>query len=88
MEKISWSRWHSLTLAAIVLLGLAWRIHVALTAPWYWDEGYVAELAHALGSFARPHVGGLWEDGFLPLSTSVLAPLSAMPFACAPWWSA
>jgi len=73
---------------AVAVAGLLWRLSVALSAPWYWDEGYMAELAGALSTLSRAHVGGLWEDGFSPLSTSFLAPLSAAPFASAPWWSA
>jgi hypothetical protein len=84
----AWTPFHSLILALIVLGGLGLRLAVALRAPWYWDEGYMAELARALGRVARPQVGGLWEDGFFPLSTSLLAPLSAAPFANAPWWTA
>jgi len=77
-----------MAVAAVIVGGLAWRLVVALTAPWYWDEGYVAELARAVGACTRPHVGGLWDDGFFPLTTSILAPLSAAPFASTPWWSA
>ena len=84
----AWGPAHSWALAAIVALGLAWRVAVALRAPCYWDEGYMAELAHALGRLGRAQVGGLWEDGFFPLSTSMLAPLSAAPLANAPWWPA
>ncbi|HXB96514.1 MAG TPA: hypothetical protein VNZ54_00585, partial [bacterium] len=83
-----WKPAHSLALAALILAGLAWRLAVALRAPWYWDEGYMAELARALGHWGRPQAGGLWEDGFFPLSTSLLAPLSAAPLANAPWWTA
>lgn len=83
-----WKPRHSLALAGIALLGLGWRLWVALSAPWYWDEGYMAELARALGSLRRPQLGALWQDGFFPLSTSILAPLSAAPFANSPWWSA
>ncbi|HXC62994.1 MAG TPA: hypothetical protein VNZ67_01490, partial [bacterium] len=87
-ERPAWGPAHGWALAAIVALGLAWRLAVALRAPWYWDEGYMAELSHALGRLGRAQVGGLWEDGFFPLSTSVLAPLSAAPLANAPWWPA
>lgn len=83
-----WRPAHSAALALILLLGLLWRLAVALRAPWYWDEGYMAELAHALGRLGRAQVGALWEDGFFPLSTSLLAPLSAAPWANAPWWTA
>ncbi|HTB22398.1 MAG TPA: hypothetical protein VK914_06805 [bacterium] len=84
----AWKTWHSIALACIVVAGIAWRLSVALNAPWYWDEGYVAELARCLGSLHRPQLGAMWQDGFFPLSTSVLAPLSAAPLASLPWWSA
>jgi hypothetical protein len=84
----AWSRRHSLALAGIGILGLGWRLFVVLNAPWYWDEGYVAELARCLGALHRPQLGALWQDGFFPLSTSILAPLSAAPFAALPWCSA
>jgi len=57
------------------------RFSVALRAPWFWDEGYVVEAAQSLSHAQRAQVSGLWEDGFFPLSTSILAPLTA-----APWW--
>jgi hypothetical protein len=75
-------------LAAIVVGGLLCRLYVAFHAPWYWDEGYMAELARALGTLHRPALGALWQDGFFPLSTSMFAPLSAAPLAVGPWWSA
>jgi hypothetical protein len=74
-------------LAGIALLGLGWRLAVALNAPWYWDEGYMAELARRLASLQRPQLGALWQDGFFPLSTSILAPLSAAPLAGLSWCS-
>jgi hypothetical protein len=76
-----------MALAAFALAGLAWRLSVALSAPWYWDEGYVVELSRSLASFARPQVGAFWEDGFFPLTTSFIAPLSAMPFTAWGAWS-
>ncbi|HXB97978.1 MAG TPA: hypothetical protein VNZ54_07985 [bacterium] len=70
---------HLLLLAAIVAVGLGLRLSVALRAPWFWDEGYVVEAAQCLSHGERPQVSGMWEDGFFPLSTSVLAPASAAP---------
>jgi Dolichyl-phosphate-mannose-protein mannosyltransferase len=84
----TWRTPHSLALAGIAVLGLGWRLSVALSAPWYWDEGYMAELARCLGSLRRPQLGALWQDGFFPLSTSILAPLSAAPLARLPWCTA
>lgn len=69
-------------------VGLLLRLRVALSAPWYGDEGYVAELAQALGRAGRPSVGGLWHDGFFPLSSSWIAPWSASPLALFPGWTA
>ena len=77
--------WPALGLVLALALGL--RLWVALHAPWYWDEGYVVELARSLARGGRPQVGGLWQDGFFPLSTSLLAPLTVTPFAVVPWWS-
>jgi hypothetical protein len=54
------------------------------TAPCYWDEGYVAQIASDLGRGQRPQAGELWEDGFFPLTASFLAPLSAAPFTRLP----
>ena len=68
-----------LLLGLILGLGLGLRLNVALRAPWFWDEGYVVEAAQSLSHGQRPQVSGLWEDGFFPLSTSVLAPLTAAP---------
>jgi hypothetical protein len=68
-------------LGFILVLGLGLRLEVALRAPWYWDEGYVAELARSFAAGGRPQAGAFWEDGFFPLSTSWLAPLSAAPWA-------
>jgi hypothetical protein len=64
-------------------LALALRLYVALMAPYYWDEGYLVELARSL-AHGRGQIGALWQDGFFPLSTSFLAPFSAVPFAQAP----
>jgi hypothetical protein len=69
-----------LLLLLILLVAVLLRIQVALRAPWYWDEGYVVELAQSLAQGGRPQVGALWHDGFFPLSTSWLAPWSAVPF--------
>jgi hypothetical protein len=69
--------WALLGLAAVGVLLRLWRAHAA---DWYWDEGYLAELALDLGHLQRPHSGALWFNGVLPLTTSWLAPLSAAPF--------
>jgi hypothetical protein len=74
-------------LAGLAAAGLAWRLSVALGAPWFWDEGYVVEIVRGLAHFSRPQAGGFWQDGFFPLTTSLLAPLSAMPLAVFPFWS-
>lgn len=73
-------RREALILAAIVALGLGLRLRVASRAPWFWDEGYVVEAAQSAARLERPQVGGMWEDGFFPLSGSLLAPLSVAPF--------
>lgn len=70
------------------MAGLGLRLGVAFTAPWYWDEGYVAELAQSLAKGGRPSLGGLWHDGFFPLSTPALLPWSAAPLAALPFWDA
>ena len=80
MPEPLFQRRHLFLLAAIIALGLGLRLGVALRAPWFWDEGYVVEAAQGLSHGQRPQVSGLWEDGFFPLSTSQLAPLSAAPF--------
>jgi len=79
MPEPRFQRRHLFILAAILGLGLGLRLSVALRAPWFWDEGYVVEAAQDLSHGERPQVSGLWEDGFFPLSTSQLAPLSAAP---------
>lgn len=82
-ERIGGPNAPVLALGGVLLLALALRLGVALKAPWYWDEGYVVELARALAHGGRPRVGGLWEDGFFPLSTSLLAPFTVVPFVAA-----
>jgi hypothetical protein len=79
MKPAVFSRREALILAAVIALGLGLRLAVALRAPWFWDEGYMVEAAQSVAHAHRPQVSGLWEDGFFPLSTSVLAPLSAAP---------
>jgi hypothetical protein len=56
------------------------RVKRALWAPWYWDEGYLTEWAMDLAAGQAGHAGALWQNGLLPLTTSLLAPLSAAPF--------
>jgi hypothetical protein len=73
------ARGQALALAAIVALGLGLRLQVARHAPCFWDEGYLVEAAQSLAHAQRPQVSGLWQDGFFPLSTSALAPLSLAP---------
>jgi hypothetical protein len=79
MKPAIFSRRETLILAAVIALGLGLRLSVAARAPWFWDEGYMVEAAQSLSHGQRPQVSGLWEDGFFPLSTSLLAPLSAAP---------
>ena len=67
-------------LLALALAGLGLRLWRALHAHWYWDEGYMAEMAQDLGALQRPHIGALWSNGVMPLTASWLAPLSAAPF--------
>jgi hypothetical protein len=67
-------------LLGLAVLGLGLRIWRACSADWYWDEGYLAELALDLGRLQRPHSGALWFNGVLPITSSWLAPLSAAPF--------
>jgi hypothetical protein len=81
-------RWQWMLLLGSVLAGMACRLAVALSASWAGDEGYMAELARGLGSWRRPQISGLWQDGFFPLSAGPLAALSALPLAEAPWWNA
>lgn len=75
------ARW---ALAGLVVAALLGRLWVAFHAPWYWDEGYVADIARDLGHLQRPHSGALWANGLLPLTASWLAPLTAAPFT---WFS-
>ena len=79
MKLAVFSRRETWILAAVLALGLGLRLTVAARAPWFWDEGYMVEAAQSLAHGQRPQVSGLWEDGFFPLSTSLLAPLSAAP---------
>lgn len=67
-------------LALLCAFGFGLRLWRALHADWYWDEGYLADVAWDLGRFQRPRSGALWFNGFLPLTTSWLAPLTAAPF--------
>jgi len=79
MVNVAFLRRKVLILAAVMALGLGLRLAVALRAPWFWDEGYMVEAAQSMAHGQKPQVSGLWEDGFFPLSTSLLAPLSAAP---------
>jgi hypothetical protein len=70
---------------AWALLGLGFlafglRFWRARSAAWYWDEGYLTEWSMDLAAGQRGHAGALWQNGLLPLTTSLLAPLSAAPF--------
>jgi hypothetical protein len=81
--------WRSPWRPDAILLGLALaaallRAWQGLHAAWYWDEGYMGQIAMDLGHGHRPQAGALWEDGFFPLSASWLAPLSAAPFTRLP----
>lgn len=80
----AWTRASALALLLLALLGAGLRWHNGRRAPCYWDEGYVAQIASDLGRGRRPQAGELWEDGFFPLTSSFLAPLSAAPFTRIP----
>jgi hypothetical protein len=74
----------ALVLLLVALLGAGLRVREARHAAWYWDEGFVAQVAADLGRGQRPQAGELWEDGFFPLTASFLAPASAAPFTRLP----
>lgn len=73
-------RWSLWALVGLSVLGLLARLWMAWRAPWYWDEGYVADIAQALARFQRPYSGAFWANGLLPLTASWLAPVTAVPF--------